>query len=114
MNERKFYAVRNPNEKPGSIRIWGESDDLVEVDGWLREEFGRSDGSTTLRIGGMLLVTMSYDGRGGTWTAKLEKISENKPIPWKVLIGSEGHSVLVEVCCPVGTLIEVDHERDDG
>ena len=94
--------------RPGepALRIYGASDDLVEIEGWMEEEIGCYDEPVTLRIGSVLRVTMAYDGHAGTWTAKLEQEDEGGIIPWPVTVTTVKYSICVVIGCPPGTRVE--------
>ena len=99
------------------IRIYGCSDDLVEI-----ECPGRSDELSVIGEDAEimlgwdepqpgegtrgLVVTVAYDGPG-TWTAKLSQIDDGAPIPWPVTVKAfdtvrarVGYSVVVEIDAP--------------
>ena len=116
------------------IRIYGASDDLVEVEGdHLEDEF--SGGSTVTikhvrnekcgscdvesdHVLGGLHVRMTYAdlGEGGVWTASVAPIDEDVPIPWPVRILANGYTAIVEIQTdPKDDDIKIDvAERSDG
>lgn len=98
------------------IRIYGASDDLVEVENDARplrpgepDEIGHFNRPTLLRVTpidgaerGGLLVRMRYASfPGAVWSAELAQIDEDEPIPWPVTVRhgkpSRGYSVVVEI-----------------
>lgn len=98
------------------IRIYGASDDLVEVEGPSgHNEFGAFDKEIALLIGdgsGGLVVRFYYAplrqpkndvGDGATWQARIDVVDEDTPIPWPVSIKSDGYTVVVEVDAPAST-----------
>lgn len=102
------------------LRIYGASDDLVELEGIVDQELG-CYGVAKIRVGtdeGGVDVLMAYApfrGGGGTWAAMLAPLDEGVPIPWPVAIkhrerrGEVEYSVVVEIDCPTGT--PVSRER---
>ena len=108
------------------IRIYGASDDLVEIEGHPDgEEVGCYDKDVVVIIGTMtagLVVRMSYDGATvpesaglgevgfGCWSARVVQVAEDAPVPWPVTIttagsssGAVGYSVCVNIDAPAGT-----------
>lgn len=102
------------------IRIYGASDDLVEIEGDHNEEVDALNDEVKVTIGtdaGGLLVLMRYAAGGmgfATWTAEVGQMAENVEIPWPVHIGHAmrgsrvGYSVTVEVDCPPGTPVRAE------
>jgi len=67
------------------IKIYGHSDDLVEVEGHENLEFR---GNTRLILGGEhdpggVKIDMSYV-KPGVWAAKIKQLGEGLSIPWPV------------------------------
>lgn len=99
------------------LRIYGASDDLVELEGIVSDEVNHvGGGPVRLRIGddtGGLFVVMKYSaGPGAVWSARIEQIEDDVPIPWPVTVrtqdpqnhcGVAGYTVIVEIGCPEGT-----------
>lgn len=108
------------------IRIYGASDDLVEIEGHPDgDEVGCYDKDVCILIGDTtagLAVRMSYGespipasvGFGeigfGCWHATVIQVAEDAPVPWPVTIttanrgnGGVGYSVCVNVDAPEGT-----------
>lgn len=54
-----------------SLIVYGASDDLVEVDGDVREEFNPGDGPSYLAISDGTVLRVTYDGR---W--RIDRIAE--------------------------------------
>lgn len=98
------------------IRIYGASDDLVEVeaDGPDRgDEYDAGAGGVCLLVGtedAGVRVHMIYGARG-TWKATIDLVDDQKPIPWPVRVENapvngtnEGpYSVMACIDCPIGT-----------
>ncbi len=98
------------------IRIYGASDDLVEVEAPSgNDELGAFDKEVALLVGTAnagLVVRFYYApprqpkngvGDGGTWQARIDLVDEDTPIPWPVAIKAEGYTVVVEVDAPAST-----------
>jgi len=111
------------------LKIYGASDDLVEIEGHVREEFNVIDRPCRVRVGtandGGVDVVMLY-GKSGMWGASIElldgdgELDNCAPIPWPIevrkgLRGIEAsYSVVVEIACPDGTPVaEIDAPTDD-
>lgn len=95
------------------LKFYGASDDLVEIDGDIREEIGCYEKPVRFRLGdvrGGCFVIMQYavdDDSDGVWRGSVEQITEDTPIPWPITIGVENYSVTVNVDCPAATPIMV-------
>lgn len=101
------------------IRIYGASDDLIEIEGDVEEGICRVSGKgPSITIGGReggVVVRMTYGhGDSGVWAAFVRQIDENVPIPWSVTIdvapaphryppGGCGYSTRVSIDCPPET-----------
>ena len=99
------------------LKIYGASDDLVEIEGPGGDEVDCYDSSVLITIGWPeaqagkdakgLVVRMRYGspGFGGTWSAEVGQIDEDFPIPWPVRIevAERPYSALVIVDCPDDT-----------
>lgn len=94
------------------ITIYGASDDLVEVDGAVREEYTLSDPYTRLRLtapdGDSLDVVLWFDGTIGTldWTISVEAVDSypSWPIRFHERPGYEGDPA-VTITAPQGTAL---------
>lgn len=103
------------------IRIYGASDDLVEIEGALKEEVTPH---RTITIGDDkrgVLVTMRYSAKGnGCWRASVDMVGEGVPMFPVTITQAEPHggsydggklvknpyySVMVNVDCPPGTQV---------
>ncbi len=109
------------------VRIYGASDDLVEIEGHPDgDEVGCYEQDVIVVLGdekGGVLVRMSYsprftgapglpDAAFGCWSAEVAPIGEDVPMPWPVTItnpieqragGPRGYSACVSVDCPADT-----------
>ena len=103
------------------IRIYGASDDIVEIEGDVNEETspGRSIVIGT-KVDGGLVVSMKYGVGAAVWQARVRQIDEGIPVPWPVTIGNaephgfpdpQTYSVLVTIDCPAGTPVFVGKKR---
>ena len=99
------------------MKIYGASDDLVEVedcDG--ADEIASASSMTRILVGAPdagLYVIMEYAGPrvpGAVWHASIAQVSEDIPIPWPVRIdvAQRGYSVEVWIDCPKSTPFAVD------
>jgi hypothetical protein len=103
------------------IRIYGASDDLVEIEGDRSDEIGCYDRKVRVSVGtpeAGVLVTMRYGSTGmgfATWTAEIGQMAEGVEIPWPVSITNaeksgrpdpRSYSVTVEIGCPPGTPVK--------
>ncbi len=94
------------------LRIYGASDDLIEVEGIESGEIGCWDQRVTFEIGtvegGGYRVEMWHDGKTG-WQTQIALLADKDDvvIPWPARFGlSEcGYSVAVEIDCPEGTRV---------
>ena len=104
------------------IRIYGASDDLVDIEGHPDgDEIGCYDRDVIVIVedpaGGGIAVRMSYApgfpkkacGREigfGCWSAEVVQLAEDEPVPWPVAVkhairgGTVGYSVVVEIDAP--------------
>ena len=96
------------------LKIYGHSDDLVEIDGDVRDEVDCYDKGVNLVVGRAeaiegknaegLRVGMRY-GKGGCWEARISPIDEDVPCPWPVSVTVERYTAVVTIDCPPGTPI---------
>lgn len=94
------------------IRIYGASDDLVEIEGHPDgDEVGCYDEDVLIQIGdeetGGVVIRMSYAPRFNAftaafacWSAEIAQIDEDKPIPWPISISTNRYSVEVRIDAP--------------
>jgi len=99
------------------LKIYGASDDLVEIEGPGGDEVGCYDSGVLITIGWTeaqagkdakgLVVRMRYGspGFGSTWSAEVGQIDEDILIPWNVTVrvAERPYSALVIVDCPDDT-----------
>ncbi len=100
------------------IKIYGTSDDLVEIEGHpAGDEVNCYEKDVLITIGnagGGLLIRMSYaprfsgapgvaEGAFGCWSAEIAQVTEDTPILWPVTITREKYSVCVNVDAPPET-----------
>jgi hypothetical protein len=102
------------------LRIYGASDDLVEIEGDHNDEFeegdviiiGQREASAGVSAYGVQ-VRMTYGlakwNTGATWAADIAPMDDGAEMPWPVTVGlaERGYSALVEVACPKGTPVLV-------
>lgn len=87
------------------MRIYGASDDLVEIEGVDGgDEIGCYEQDVVVTVEepggpGAVRVTMSYVA-GGVWAATISQIDEDAPIPWPVIVTSRRYSTVVDIACP--------------
>lgn len=104
------------------MKIYGASDDLVEIedcDG--ADEIGAANSATRILVGkpdAGLYVIMEYAGPrvpGAVWHATIAQVSEDIPIPWPVRIDVTQRGYSVEVCidCPKSTPVAVEQADAD-
>lgn len=91
------------------MKIYGASDDLVEIEDGPNgdDEINEIDDDIRFTIGsdvhGGIVVVMSYapdDVNDGVWQARLSPIAEDVACPWPVSITCSGYSAVVEIACP--------------
>lgn len=98
------------------LKIYGASDDLVEIEGHAREEIDCYDRKVVITIGWAneespqsargVYVIMRYSPRylrNGCWTAEISPIDEDADIPWPITVELEPnrrYSSLVTIDCP--------------
>lgn len=96
------------------IRIYGCSDDLIEIesdDGKVGEELNVIDPPrATIKLGddnGGVKVKMKY-GSWGCWSATIEQLNEGVMIPWPIRVTQHqnGYSIKVEIDCPSDTPVK--------
>jgi hypothetical protein len=101
------------------IRIYGCSDDLVEIDTdddssdeiethrHVSILVGTKEGGciVTAKYGGMERLAIDGFGGGGTWRLSVDMINEGIPIPWgiSIAVAECQYSPTVMIDCPSGT-----------
>lgn len=99
------------------IRIYGASDDLIEIEGDVDEEIYADDGDrAVLLIGELqagLVVTVRYAANDeGVWQVAAEPVAEDVPCPWPVRLEFKGYTAVLVVDAPRGTRVRKAHPRD--
>lgn len=95
-----------------SLTIYGASDDLIEVEGSIREEFQCYSGNGEITIAssdGAMRVFLRLEANG-CWSAGVGQIDEGARLPWLVAFGRPEHcaySVAVTVDCPADAQIHM-------
>jgi hypothetical protein len=102
------------------IRIYGSSDDLVEIEGGGHDdEIGAYDKPRCIEITnaeghGVRVVAEYAPGSVGVWRMAVEQIDEDVPIPWPIRVVTEhGYSVAVVIDCPDDVTVMHDGPKDD-
>lgn len=97
------------------IRIYGHSDDCIEIEGSVKDEIGAWDKpraiTITDRIGQGVRVLAQYaPGDAAVWRFSVEQLDEDVPVPWPIRITpAHGYSVAVEIDC--GDDVTVEHDK---
>lgn len=96
------------------IYIYGASDDLVEVEGSIREEFMTYDGLTlrVARFDGLgnvegLMVAARYEDNG-CWSIAPYPLEEGFALPWLVSVDFDEYSTRLAIACPDDVTVTVD------
>jgi hypothetical protein len=104
------------------IRIYGTSDDIVEIDGDVSEELSAYTTPRVITVGdanGGLCVVVEYApahvNTGGNWRIAVELIGEDVPIPWPVSMEVREcpYSPTLVIDCPPGTPVTWDKQVED-
>lgn len=97
------------------LKIYGASDDLVEIEGHVEDEIDCYNTSVVVTVGWKeaapgrdaqgLHVKMTFAPKWtetGVWTAELSPLDEDVEIPWPVYVklGGRGYSAEVLIDCP--------------
>jgi hypothetical protein len=103
------------------IRIYGCSDDLVEIEsepkGTHTDEIGAYDKPRTITIaakggpGGLRVIAEYAPGDAAVWRMSVEPLDEDVIIPWPVAVklGGRGYSCEVAIHCAEETVV-VTHD----
>lgn len=87
------------------IQIYGHSDDLVEVEGEVSDEYGAYRRAAVLRIDDhanntAAIITGEYGKRNGVWSFSVEQVDEGIPLPpIKISTHENGYSPLLTIEC---------------
>lgn len=101
-----------------ALTIYGASDDLIEVEGSIREEFNVYEGHAEIVVAssdGAMRVVLDY-GDNGCWSAGIRQIDEGARLPWPVAFGRPEHcaySVAVTIDCPADAQIHLVGADDE-
>ena len=101
------------------IKIYGSSDDLVEIEGsthedeinaeWVELIIGNREADAGVDAHG-LRVVMRYapsNVDAAVWVAQVGPVDEDAACPWPVVVKVEGYTAVVEIDCPADTPIAV-------
>lgn len=87
------------------LQIYGSSDDLVEVEGDVTDEYYVYDRAAWLRIddpatGMSVIITGEYGKHSAVWTFSVEPVGDGVPmIPVKFTAHENGYSPLLTIAC---------------
>jgi hypothetical protein len=101
-----------------TIKIHGQSDDLIEVDGKGVGEVYADNGQfeKALNIGGQMRVFAMYGRHGSTWRFAVSQIDEEMPLPdWPVRIvqcPDVAYSTQVEIDAPDNAVVFVEKNEE--
>jgi hypothetical protein len=103
------------------LRIYGASDDLVELDGIVYDELGAYNSHRVITVGddkGGLRVIAEYAPKhiktgAGVWRLSVEPIEEDVPCPWPVRVEVKGYSTHIVIDCPEGTPVTWEKDEDE-
>lgn len=95
------------------IRIYGHSDDCLEVEGDFR---GENEYNSFLKpisvvvhdftFATSVVVTGEYGKRSGVWSISVEPIDEDKPMPnMSIGMAKNGYSPMLMIDCSENTLV---------
>ncbi len=95
------------------LKIYGCSDDLVEVEGILDEEIGCYDNAVEFTISddnGGIRVLVSYDNFGdGCWSFKVTNLADGLPLPFPVRFENEhDYSLALVVDCGFDACVDFE------
>lgn len=94
--------------------FYGASDDLLELEGDISEEYGAYGGCAVklAAADGELLVTAHYGGYAPTWSIGVSPVDEVKPIPgWPMNYSTaeNGYSAALVIQCPDDVTVQEMH-----
>ncbi|MBX3465312.1 MAG: hypothetical protein KF878_00245 [Planctomycetes bacterium] len=98
------------------LRIYGASDDCIEIEGDVDAElYADRDGKAVLLVGDErlgLVVTVRYAPRdAAVWQVGVEPVDEGVPA-WPARVEVQGYTAVVVVDCPPGTPVRKRHPVD--
>jgi hypothetical protein len=117
---RRLGPATDRTEGEVGVKIYGASDDLVELEGGPDgdDEIDALDRDVRITIGsdahGGIVVVMSYapgDVEDGVWQARLSPIAEDVACPWPVRVECKGYSAVVEIDCPRDVQLRVENRK---
>lgn len=97
------------------IQIYGYSDDLVEVEGDVSDEYSVYDRAAWLRIddpvdGTSVIITGEYGKHSAVWTFSVEPVGDGVPMmPVKILAHENGYSPLLTIECSANATVRWVH-----
>lgn len=101
------------------IRIYGHSDDCIEIEGDVDEELGAYSRPRCITVGGEdggVEVWVEYAPertKGAVWHFTIGLIDEDVPCPWPIRIEPKhGYSQQAVIDCPAGTPVDFGEEDD--
>jgi len=101
------------------LRIYGHSDDCVEIEGDVNDEIGAFERARVITIGGEgegVIVRAAYapDSSAGVWRLSVELVEEGVPCPWPIRIEPRhSYSQQIVIDCPPGTPVGFDDDNGD-
>ncbi len=109
-------AEESPATGTATFLFWGESDDCIEVDGAVRDEFiGRYNSMWTATItapdGKQKMLISGWYADNGCWNFAIGQADEATPLPkWPTSVSQrhdrgEHYSTLLEVTAPAGSTL---------
>ena len=95
------------------IRIYGHSDDCLEVEGYFRgnSEYSSYSKPITIIVSDFVhntgvIVTGEYGKHSGVWSIAVEPIDENKPMPdMRIVMAGNGYSPMLMIQCDENTQV---------
>jgi hypothetical protein len=94
------------------IRIHGSSDDLVEIDGSVRDEINVIDRPAVITITdaigqGCRVIAEYAPSHAPVWRLAVEQLDEDGVLPWPVrIVPLHAYSLQVEIDCPDTVTVE--------
>lgn len=98
-----------------NLIFYGASDDLLEMEGDIQDEFEAYNGTTVklTATDGEMLVTAHYGGHAPVWSIGVAPADEDRPIPaWPMQyrLAENGYSTALIIQCPDDVTVEKIHE----
>lgn len=101
------------------IKIYGHSDDLVEIEGDIEDELCAYEDGRIITIGGEgegVVIRAEYapEGSAGVWRFSVELVDDGVPCRWKIEIEPKHeYSQQVVIHCPPGTPVDFGDQDDE-